>query len=276
MNTWSSPPDVGTYVKNANNENGIITDTIDNCFVIVSYDNGSVESVCINDLLPNDLIGTNSESSTTTPIDNTIPINPDLLIHTDWDWSMPFDVNQRVILNPQHRSYYSYKGYVGDCFGTITHIQSSVYNSWILPNVLTKLVNVQWDNGFLDTFPVSSLLPVGNILFQPDTRDFKIGMTVQLVIPSSGFNGEIGYIVGVSENIVYLTLINGNPTISNSFFKKFLNIIDNKIYPLIEYNVEDCGYVCSISDKHSDFLDDIIIKRAYKILDTTLINEENS
>lgn len=276
MNTWSSPPVVGTYVKNANNENGIITDIIDDYFVIVSYDNGSVESVCINHLFQNDLIDTNSESSTPTPIDNTIPINPDLLIHTDWDWSTPFDVNQRVILNPQHRNYDSYKGYVGDCFGTITRIQSSVYNSWILPNVLTKLVHVQWDNGFFDTFPVSSLLPVGNILFQPDTRDFKIGMKVQLDIPSSGFNNEIGYIVGVSENIVHLTFINDNPTISNSFFKKFLNIIDNKIYPLIKYNLEDCGYTYNISNEHSDFLDDIIIKRAYRILDTILINEENS
>ena len=225
---------------------GIITNILQNKFVLVDFIDGTIESIHISDLeFPDEPNSDNVE----TP-------------HYDWDWSIPFIRGQRVTLNKEHSLYNDYRYTVNDSFGTIAAVPLGIFNNWHLPSIADRYVTVKWDNNNLCDMPIGCLIPVGEILYVPITTDFKIGMKIHLV------NGSFtdGYIINVYPHT--LEFVADNYMNTNSINKAFVELVDDTPRKIKRYYIGSVGYVYCVENTNSiDFIDNLIITKNYELLE---------
>lgn len=225
---------------------GIITNILENDFVLVDFIDGTIESIHISNLeFPDEPNSDNVE----TP-------------HYDWDWSIPFIQGQRVALNKKHSSYNNYNNTVNDSFGTITNVPFNVLNNWHLPSITRHHITVKWDNNDISNIPIGCLIPVGEILYVPITTDFKIGMKIHLVNDAFIVNGPFtdGYITHVYPHT--LEFVANNYIATSSINKIFVELVDNTPRKIKRYCIESVGDIYYIENTNSvDLIDDLIISK---------------
>jgi hypothetical protein len=225
---------------------GIITDIIQNEFVLVDFVDGTIESIHINDL----------EFPTEPTYDNIeIP-------HYDWDWSIPFIKGQRVALNKEHNLYDDYCNAVNDSFGTIITVPLNIINNWHLPSIIHKHVTVIWDNNESCNIPIGCLIPVGEILYVPVTTDFKIGMKIYLTDGSHTY----GYITSVYPHT--LEFVDDSYITTNSINKAFVELVDDTPRKIKRYYIKSIGRIYYVENTNSiDLIDDLIITKNNELLE---------
>jgi len=174
-------------------------------YVVVDFIDGTIEVLHINDIQLAD--------------DKEVE-----KVHYDWDWSMPFASGQRVTLNPNYREYWVFKELTDNSNGTIAHMPNGIFNKWHERNTINKLVRVTWDNGHSDHFPICSLLPVGNIVYNPNKLNFEIGMKICIA------DSITGYVIrDYKYTLEYVTLDYITTDYANKVFVQIIDKTPRKI-----------------------------------------------
>lgn len=224
---------------------GVISDIPQPDYVVVDFIDGTIEVLHVNDIQLAD--------------DKEVEE-----VHRDWDWSMPFASGQRVTLNPHYREYWVFKELTDNSNGTIVEIRNEIFNKWHEHDTINKLVRVTWDNGHSDYFPICSLLPVGNIVYNPNKLNFETGMKICI-------GDVIGYVIrDYKYTLEYVTL---NYITTGYANKVFVQIIDKTPRKIQKIHIDGIGVFYIIEGTNSVAIaDNLIITGNHTILSMEDIN----
>jgi len=201
-------------------------------YVVVDFTDGTIEVLHINDIQLAD--------------DKKVEE-----VHSDWDWSMPFAPGQRVTLNPHYREYWVFKELTDNSNGTIVEIRNEILNKWHEHNTIHRLVRVTWDNEHSDYFPICSLLPVGNIVYNPNKLNFETGMKICIADSITGY---------VIRNHKYTLEYVMQDYITTSYINKvFVQIIDKTPRKIQKVHINGIGVYYVIERTNSVAIADNLI-----------------
>lgn len=274
MHAWFSPPHVGQVVL-YNDTKGIIADTLDfvdnglgyvydiNDFVLVKFNDETINAIELGNLRPEPIIATTNDTEEKPPI-----------IHDDWDWQLPFVVGQRVTLNPTHRNFYIYNQQSDGSLGVIIDVEPYIFNNWDDPDILNSFIHVDWDNNHKNSYPINSLLPVGDIAYTRtyNPNDFKVGMQVSTKMPNSSIKN--GWIIDTKPNTICFL----DDSIFDTYWvnKDFVTITNTQLTKIIAYTFPTYGTYYCPSNTQNPRIDDLVFNHNIPAVITEIINTDET
>lgn len=274
MHAWFSPPHVGQVVL-YNDTKGIIANILDfvdngfgyayniNDFVLVKFNDETISAIELGNLRPEPIIATTNDTEEKPPI-----------IHDDWNWQLPFAVGQRVTLNPTHHTFQLYNQQSDGSLGTIVSIDPYTFNNWDDPAFLDSFIHVNWDNGHHNSYPINSLLPVGDIAYTRtyNPNDFKVGMQVSIQVPNSSI--ENGWIIDTKPNTI--CFLNDSTFDTYWVNKDFVTITNTQLTKIIVYIFPTYGAYYCPSNTQNPRIDDLIFNHNISTVITELISTDET
>lgn len=279
---WQSPPHINQQVQHDSTDKcGVIYNIIDHedntlnynaSYVIVDWDDGEITCESLTNLSPVDT----SEPSTPTPDSPTVLYN--------WDWTIPFLESQRVTLNPNCSEIERYRYQSQNTIGTIISIDTIIdaIDSWEpSPSILTAYIDVKWDCGHINSYPVNSLLPVTPVITTDSLNvDFKIGQKLILseIHRANQYlcheiNGNFNaYIVKINPRTLEV-IFEAYMTKIYKFNKLVFDIVDDTpIQKVTKYHLDGAGTYYTIGDITNDYLEHLVISNGYPVIAVEPLN----